>query len=178
MRHIALARLLVLVVLLALVVGGVIWLVTRKDEPEQPVAREHVRAPDFSLANSLGERLSLAETAGRPRILHFWASWTPYSRAELQTLRTLNEEQGDDITFIAISRDTDPSTARQFLRDLGLENEPWIVFDHQDTYYKELGGYNMPETVLIDASGGIVYHEHGPLKETRLRELITQTFTD
>jgi thiol-disulfide isomerase/thioredoxin len=132
-----------------------------------------VPAPAFSLPNASGKHLSLEDTNGRVRIVTFWASWTPYSKKELLVLDELHAEYGDTVSIVAINRDKDPSEARRFVRELGIDGATWLVFDHDDTYYKTVVGYNMPETLLVDPAGNIVEHVRGPIAEEVLRTKLT-----
>lgn len=130
------------------------------------------RAPEFALYSADGAQVTLSETAGTVRVLNFWASWSPYSKGELAMLERVRETYGDSVVVLAIGRDTDLSEGKRYAREQGLGTASWVLFDPDDTYYLSVGGYNMPETVVVDAEGGIAYHVHGPIKEEELLSAI------
>lgn len=62
-------------------------------------------APDFSLPDLGGNRLSLSSFRGQPVVVYFWATWCHYcldSMADLQAARALHKELGLEILAINI----------------------------------------------------------------------------
>lgn len=135
------------------------------------------RAPEFALYGADGAQVVLSETVGRVRVLNFWASWSPYSTGELAMLERVRQAYGDRVVVLAIGRDTDRGEGKRYAQEQGLGTAPWVLFDPDDTYYLSVGGYNMPETVVLDADGRIVYHVHGPIKEEELLGAIEAAHT-
>jgi cytochrome c biogenesis protein CcmG/thiol:disulfide interchange protein DsbE len=129
-------------------------------------------APDFILPDAGGMSVTLSKVKGTVKVVNFWASWSPYSREELPALARLKQSYGDTVTAIALDRDTDPADGRQFLASLGLGNDLLFVYDQGDTYFTQVGGYNMPETLILDADGRILEHVHGPMTEDALHAAI------
>jgi thiol-disulfide isomerase/thioredoxin len=135
-------------------------------------------APDFVLNGAHGGRVTLSDTAGKVRVLNFWASWSPYSRDELKMLERVRDTYGDQIVVLAIGRDTDTGEGTRYVREQGFAGAPWVLFDPEDTYYASVGGYNMPETVVLNAEGRIVYQIHGPVQEEGLLRAIEMARTE
>lgn len=133
------------------------------------------QAPDFTLEGLHGDLVTLSATNGRVRVLNVWASWSPYSRDELPMLAALLEERSD-VSLIALGRDTNPAEGRGFLASLGLSESDRVrfVFDPQDEYFKLVEGFNMPETLVLDADGGIVFHAHGPVTREQIEEALVR----
>ncbi|TDG15386.1 TlpA family protein disulfide reductase [Seongchinamella unica] len=52
-------------------------------------------APAFSLADSNGQQVNLSDYAGKPVILHFWASWCPACKMGQPGLQALAEQHAD-----------------------------------------------------------------------------------
>ena len=79
-----------------------------------------VRAPDFSLENQDGERVTMAELRGKPVIVTFlYTTCRESCPAQAQTVKGAMNDLGHDVPALAISvdppRDT-PERARAFLR--------------------------------------------------------------
>lgn len=131
-------------------------------EPEEP---QFEPAPEFAL-KTLGARdVSLEDSAGSPRIVTAFASWSPYSEAELQMLDRLAREH-PDITVIAINRKEPKPVARDYVaRTLPEDHALTILEDPEDSWFADAGGYHMPETLFIDGEGNIRHHQRGPMSE-------------
>ena len=61
-------------------------------------------APDFSLNNIDGHKVSLADFKGKAVILNFFASWCPPCRSEIPDFIELQKTYGDKgFTFVGVS---------------------------------------------------------------------------
>jgi len=130
--------------------------------------------PDFEFPDADGNPVRLADVEATIRIVNFWASWSPYSKDELPALSRIQESYGDTVAVIALNRDTDPTEGRAFLESLKLEKPPLFAYDAGDTYFKKVGGFNMPETVFVDKKGNVLKHVHGPMTEEEIRTQLDQ----
>jgi thiol-disulfide isomerase/thioredoxin len=147
------------------------WLRGEEQEPAVVVAPT---VPDFVFPDAQGNPVALADVQAELRVITFWASWSPYSRDELPTLARVKEAYGDRIAVVALNRDTNSAEGRAFLEAIGLADELIFAYDRDDTYYKEVGGFNMPETVFVDTEGRILHHTHGPMTEEAMRAVIEE----
>jgi len=141
-----------------------------------PVAPENERVgvlPEVTLPDVHGIPVTLSSVQADVRVVNFWASWSPYSRDELPALARIKKKFGDRVAVLAVNRDTNPNDGKAFYSSLGLGDDVVAVFDQADTYFKEVGGYNMPETLFVDREGGILLHTHGPMTEKEIDEALT-----
>ena len=79
--------------------------------------RRHVgtRAPDFTLTDLSGRRVSLHDYRNRKVVLHFFATWCGVCKAELPSVRNVHASLGDDEVLLAIAEDSDdPEALRRF----------------------------------------------------------------
>ncbi len=162
------------VLLLALVFGGYQYFTSGTflhglREQDSPV---YVYMPDFSFPNEKGEQVVFTNIQAPVRVVHFWASWSPYSREELPALVTLERESEGVIKVVALNRDTNPADGRAFLRDIGLASELTFAYDAEDTYFRTIGGYNMPETIFVGPRGEVLEHVHGPMSLEEMRSVV------
>jgi cytochrome c biogenesis protein CcmG/thiol:disulfide interchange protein DsbE len=79
-----------------------------------------VAAPAFDVARLRGGgRVRLADYAGRPVVLTFWASWCIACRDEFPRLRSLvDAHRGSDLAVIGITYRDIASDSRAFARDM------------------------------------------------------------
>jgi thiol-disulfide isomerase/thioredoxin len=128
------------------------------------------------LSDFKGQDVHLYSYRGQIVVAYAWASWCVYCGTELQSLAELKKTYGDKVQIIAINRGEPESIAKDFIAKLGLGNNVTLLLDPTDSFFKSIEGYAMPETVFIDTSGNVVYHQRGPLDkqamETRMKELI------
>lgn len=102
---------------------------------------------------------SLKESNGKPRILHFWASWCPPCRAELPEL-TAWEKKHPGIDLIPVSLDENAGDAESFLSSNHLHIP--VLFGDADQAM-QLGIRALPTTIIIGADGKVVARYVGAL---------------
>ncbi len=127
-------------------------------------------APDFELADTLGEDWRLSDLAGKTVVLNYWATWCGPCRAELPHYAELAGSYADreDVVFLAITTDRDRSLARDFLEEHG--HEFTTLFDEGSATDFNITG--IPATIVIGPKGRIQYRAGGfPGKERYEREM-------
>jgi thiol-disulfide isomerase/thioredoxin len=164
MRKSYIVTLLIFIVLIALIVG-VTYLVRDK------AAREEANQADETLfsegdvspyVDQNGNGVSLESNLGKIIVVNSWASWSPFSVDELQSLNQFAAEYKDkNVVVIAINRKESKEQAERFLATLPALDNLQIVIDTQDFFYGAVAGYAMPETVYYDTRGTIIEHRQG-----------------
>lgn len=127
-------------------------------------------APDFELADTLGEDWRLSDLVGKTVVLNYWATWCGPCRAELPHYAELADSYADreDVVFLAITTDADRSVAREFLEEHGYEFT--TLFDEGSVTDFNITG--IPATIVIGPEGRIQYRAGGfPGKERYEREM-------
>lgn len=114
------------------------------------------QAPQFTLLDGDGNEVSLADYAGKPLILHFWATWCPYCERLQPGLESLYQDfSTDGLEILAISfsesEDVDP---QQVLQDRGISFKTAIEGDEVAARYGVLG---TPTTFFITRSGAVLW---------------------
>ena len=151
-----------IIVVLLLVAGGV-WLA---QTPQTGLGQ----APDFTLEDLSGNQVSLADFEGKALVINSWATWCEFCLEELPDFAQLQEEFGDDIAVIAINRRESREQAKQFTDELEVTDAYSILLDEDDTFYRAIGGFGMPETLFVDSAGTVRIHKRGFMLLEEMRE--------
>jgi peroxiredoxin len=120
--------------------------------------------PALSVKDLEGRPYSLERLAKEKDVvvLHFWATWCPYCRAEIPGLaRIHNELAAKGVTVLAVSVDDNLSALRRFVAGNKL---PYPVIPDVEQGFELADGYaveGIPITYLIGRDGLIVSHMGG-----------------
>ena len=122
-----------------------------------------------------GNTANLEQYLGQVIVVTSWASWSPFSGSELSLLADASAQYAkEDVVLIAINRGEPKSTAKAYLKTIGVDDRVTLVVDEADSYYTKIGGYTMPETLVYDRQGGIVAHVRGRLTSGEVTSYIEE----
>lgn len=127
--------------------------------------------PDFTVPTSQGKQ-PLSELRGKPVVINFWASWCPPCTDELPYFAKLKDAYGDRVRLVTIDWNEPPGTASAYLRAHGL-NLP-VIEDPQSKIYAAYSLNEVPDTVVLDASGAVTYVSLGGLSWNELKTAVDQ----
>jgi thiol-disulfide isomerase/thioredoxin len=114
-----------------------------------------IRAPDFSLEDLSGKRLSLKDLKGKVVFLNFWATWCVPCRQEMPFMEALYREFKDrGLEVVAVNFREDKKTAQKFFAELGLTFKALVDLDGGVS--NEYGAWSLPLTYVIDRKGEFV----------------------
>jgi len=122
------------------------------------VVTERSLAPDFSLPELTGQRLSLSTYRGQVVLLDFWATWCDPCREEIPHLVELQNKYRDQgLQIVGVSMDDGPEPVRDFYQHFRM-NYPVVMGNAQigELYGGVLG---LPIAFLIGRDGRI-YSKH------------------
>jgi cytochrome c biogenesis protein CcmG, thiol:disulfide interchange protein DsbE len=120
----------------------------------KPRAKAGGEAPDFTITDIQGKKLSLADYKGKVVLLDFWATWCAPCLEEIPHFITMQEKLGaQGFQAIGISMDDGPKPVEKFYAEHKL-NYPVAVGDSTlaDSYGGILG---LPVTFVINRDGQI-----------------------
>lgn len=90
-------------------------------------------------------------------------------------LRDMARETAGQVRFLGVNVKDGPYQAGTFIDDLGVDYDQ--ASDPEAEYLLGVGGFGMPTTLLVDASGLIRYRHTGELEAEQLR-LLLQRYLD
>ncbi|OGZ95452.1 MAG: hypothetical protein A2847_02425 [Candidatus Sungbacteria bacterium RIFCSPHIGHO2_01_FULL_50_25] len=123
----------------------------------------------LTLADFNGNPVRLADFKGKNIIVNVWASWCPYCREELSYFESVQGEYGEKLVILAANHGEKPETAERYLNETALGRNLIYLLDSNDSLYKTIQGFSMPETIFIDKQGAIRFHKRGPMNREEIR---------
>ncbi len=129
--------------------------------PKLEEIKDHPAAPDFTLANPDGRKLSLKDYRGKVVFLNFWATWCEFCREEMPAMdRLYREFKGKGFEVLAVNVKDKRSDALAFVKKLKLSYP--IMMDPEGEIGLLYGAFAMPTTYLIDEKGMLLARLWGP----------------
>jgi thiol-disulfide isomerase/thioredoxin len=113
------------------------------------------KVPEFALQDFGGKTVRASDFSGKPLVVNSWAGWCPFCRQELPDFARVQQELGDAVVIIAVDRAELPAAAKRYTDQLGVTDDLVFLLDPTDSFYQSIGGFSMPETILVDADGVI-----------------------
>ena len=143
-------------------------------EDDTPVGHEvGMRAPDFSVPVYGGDSFTLSEHRGKTVIVNFWATWCTPCCAELPHFDEIYRNYGSDVAVVAIHSDLVTDDVEEYLANYDYRLP--FALDETGSVIQSFGGSTMlPQTVVIDAGGVIVYNSVGSVTYEVLEDLLSQ----
>jgi thiol-disulfide isomerase/thioredoxin len=148
--------------LLVIIAGAQVWaasalpknLVLQK--PPQSVASIAFKDPN-------GKTRTLGDFRGKVVVLNFWATWCVPCRKEMPTLDRLQGALGGpNFEVVPVSMDVRGIDAvRKFYAEIGVHNLAMYV-DTSGRALREVGGFGLPTTLILDRDGLEVGRITGP----------------
>ena len=132
------------------------------------------KAPPFALVTTYGKRVSLADLAGKPVAINFWATSCPPCRAEMPMLRADVPRAG--VQLLLVNEGESADVARAFLARIGVDQAALLDVDLEVGRAYRVAA--LPTTVFVKADGTIDRVQIGQLNErvlaAELSNLVTQ----
>jgi len=121
-----------------------------------PAALQHRDAPDFSLPDAKGNKVSLSSQKGHPVAVNFWATWCPPCVEEVPSLETMATGlEGTDMRLLAVSVDDGWDPIRRFFVK---GTKIGVLLDESKNVPGTFGTKQYPETYFVDATGQVRYY--------------------
>jgi peroxiredoxin len=114
------------------------------------------RAPDFTLEDLNGQKVSLSALRGKIVMVNFWATWCIPCKNELPFFQAISDNWSEkDLTILAISKESKP-TVLNWIKSQEKEYTFTFLLDSKgevNTLYGFTDQTSIPRTFFIDAEG-------------------------
>ncbi|TMC85709.1 MAG: redoxin domain-containing protein [Chloroflexi bacterium] len=129
--------------------------------PEGSFVSAGGKAPPFTLPSTAGANVSLADYAGKPVVINFWATYCPPCKAEMPLLqKSVGSQSG--VRLVLIDEGDAPGAARSFLQSLGIRQA--ALLDSDLAVGRSYGLSGLPMTVFVRSDGTIDRRQIGQLQ--------------
>jgi peroxiredoxin len=113
-------------------------------------------APDFTLTDMQGQKVTLSQFRGKVVVLNFWATWCPPCREEMPSMERLHRDlESKGLVMLAVNVEENGKKAvSQF-----LQKTPYsfpILLDSESDAQNAYGVFRFPESYIIDRNGVVV----------------------
>jgi thiol-disulfide isomerase/thioredoxin len=115
---------------------------------------------------------SIADFAGQPVVLNFFASWCTPCIEEMPAFEAVHQQVGDRVAFVGINIDHRPEAGLAMVQSTGVTYR--LGYDRGGPMLEAFGAVNMPTTAFIRGDGTIAFVQSGKLNQAELEQLIDE----
>jgi len=152
-----------IVSILILFSAGNSYSYSKKDFKAFGIQELKEEAPNFTIADPNGKRMSMKDYRGKAVILHFWATWCNPCKDEFPLFEKLYQNFKDrEIVFLPISIDlkADRKEVEKFAKGHGLSCQVYLAREGDVT--NRYWTWGVPVTYFINKKGWIIGRALGP----------------
>ena len=106
---------------------------------------------DLEFATFDGGTANFTAYAGTPLVINFFARTCPACVSEMPEFEEVFNAQGGDVAFVGISTDPRLEDAEILVEETGVTYD--LGWDPDAELFEHFGGFAMPTTVFVDATG-------------------------
>lgn len=132
------------------------------------------QAPDFTVIDKDGNKVSLSDFKGKPVVLNLWASWCPPCKQELPDFENAYKNH-TDLQFMMVNMTDGERETEKIAKDF-ISNQGYTFPVFYDTEYSCAIAYNatsLPATYFIDKDGNLIAKATGMIDAETLEKGIS-----
>jgi len=132
---------------------------------------------DIVLKSLSGDTVQIESYDEDILIVVLWASWCPTCIDALNQLSQLgNDYANNEVSVLAINRSEDAALAQRYIEKMNIDTSGFVpLLDFNDSYFKNIDGFTMPEIIMYDKDGAIIEHQKGNYNHPRLLQQLEAT---
>jgi cytochrome c biogenesis protein CcmG/thiol:disulfide interchange protein DsbE len=135
-------------------------------------------APGFALEDLAGgdTTVVVADRAGRPVVVNFWASWCVPCRTEMPALEAVHQRFAGRVAFVGVDHGDQRDPARELVAATGVTYP--MGFDPNGTVAVDYGLVGLPSTVVVGSDGRVESVYLGAVDSDRLGAALASLVAD
>ena len=131
--------------------------------------------PDFTIECFDGQDFHLQDNRGKVTFINLWATYCGPCVAELPHFNELAGEHPDDIAILAVHNSMSKDDIPAYLSDKGWDNVRFALDTKDKLVWTTVGGGStMPQTIVLDRNGKVIYNQVGSVTPELLEKLYEQ----
>lgn len=120
-----------------------------------------------------GNQVSLEQYLGKILIVTTWASWSPFTTPDLTVLNeVVSNYDSNEVVALGLNRMETRVQAERYMATMPELPHITLVIDTDDFFYKSVGGYAVPETLVFNSKGEIAEHIRGVIVKDQMTALV------
>ena len=129
------------------------------------------RLQDFDTVCLDGSTFDLADQRGKVVFINLWATYCGPCVKELPHFVKLYHEHEGDIAMLAVHANMTTEDVNAYLADKGWDI-PFTIDDDNESIFKTVNGsLALPQTIVLNRRGEVIYNKVGSVTEEMLNEL-------
>ena len=130
---------------------------------------------DFTIECTDGQTFHLADTRGKVTFINLWATYCGPCVEELPYFNEIAGEHPDDLAVLAVHNSMSKDDIPAYLADKGWDNLNFALDTKEKLVWNIVGGSAaMPQTIVLDRSGKVIYNQVGSVTPDLLASLYEQ----
>jgi thiol-disulfide isomerase/thioredoxin len=128
------------------------------------------QAPPSTGQSLDGQPLALADYAGKPVVLNFWASWCGPCAREAPQIQAISQAYLGRVQVLGVNLQDKVANAKTFERDLGITYPSF--YDPSTKIaasFRGIAPQALPTTLVLDAEHRVAVRHFGAITEAQLR---------
>ena len=132
--------------------------------------------PDFTITCLDGSDFHLADYRGKPVFINLWATYCGPCVKELPHFSELYKQHEGDIAMLALHSDIVADDPQEYLDEFGKDwVMPFAVENDDEVIWDLVGGTTaMPQTIVLNRRGEVVFNQRGSVTPEMLATLYEQ----
>lgn len=128
-------------------------------------------APDFTLTDLEGKRVTLSDLRGKNVFLKFWTSWCDPCKDEMPDLVQIQQEyQEQDLVVLTVNTGEDQDTVKKFIEENGYTFQ--VLLDSDLTVARLYNTSNIPVSFFINKEGIVVEKKEGLMSGADMKKAV------